>query len=104
MASAPQLARLALLAAGSVDIVLSLGPKHDWDVAAGALLVSEAGGRITTEKGAAMIFRQARPRQNGLVAAGTARHSAVDQFMERHEPPSPRRTTHPFGVRVSFQM
>ncbi len=82
VAHVPQLARLALLAEGSVDIVLSLGWKHDWDVAAGALLVSEAGGKITTERGAAMIFNQARPQQDGLVAAGILRHAAVQQFME----------------------
>lgn len=82
VAYVPQLARLALLAEGTVDIVLSLGWKNDWDVAAGALLVTEAGGRITTEHGQTMIFNQARAQQDGLVAAGILRHAAVQQFME----------------------
>lgn len=79
----PQITRLAMLAGSEVDIVLSLGPKHDWDIAPGALLVTEAGGKISDEQGHSMIFGQADPKQNGLVAAGAARHSAVMTYLER---------------------
>ena len=86
MSYTPQIARLALLAAGEVDVVASFGPKHDWDIAPGALLVTEAGGKITDEAGLAMTFGRANPRQNGLVAAGKARHAAVLKAMESKRP------------------
>lgn len=79
----PQITRLAMLAGSEVDIVLSFGPKHDWDIAPGALLVTEAGGKISDEQGRSMIFGQPDPKQNGLVAAGTARHAAVMTYLER---------------------
>ena len=82
MSYTPQIARLALLAAGEVDVVASLGPKHDWDIAPGALLVTEAGGKITDEAGLAMTFNQSTPHQKGLVAAGVSRHAAVMKAME----------------------
>ena len=79
----PTIARLTMLAGGEVDVVASVGPKHDWDIAPGALLVTEAGGKITDEAGLPMRFNQAIPRQNGLIAAGLARHAAVMKFMEK---------------------
>ena len=79
----PQITRLAMLAAGEVDVVASFGQKHDWDIASGALLVTEAGGKITDEAGRPMIFNHTTPRQNGLVAAGLARHAAVMKAMEK---------------------
>jgi myo-inositol-1(or 4)-monophosphatase len=82
MSYTPQIARLAMLAASEVDVVASFGPKHDWDIAPGALLVTEAGGKITDEAGLAMTFNQSTPHQNGLVAAGVSRHAAVMKAME----------------------
>ena len=82
MSYTPQIARLSMLAAGEVDVVASFGSKHDWDIAPGALLVTEAGGKITDEAGLAMTFNQSTPRQNGLVAAGVSRHAAVMKAME----------------------
>jgi myo-inositol-1(or 4)-monophosphatase len=83
MSHTPQITRLAMLAGSEVDIVLSFGPKHDWDIAPGALLVTEAGGKISDEQGHEMIFGRNDPKQNGLVAAGTARHAAVMSYLER---------------------
>jgi myo-inositol-1(or 4)-monophosphatase len=82
MSYTPQIARLCLLAAGEVDVVASFGAKHDWDIAPGALLVTEAGGKITDEAGSEMTFGRAIPRQNGLVAAGNARHNAAMKALE----------------------
>ncbi len=79
----PQIARLAMLAAGEVDTVLSFGWKHDWDLAPGALLVTEAGGLVSNEQGHEMIFNGPRAEQFGLVAAGPQRHAAVMEFMEK---------------------
>jgi len=61
--------RLSLVAEGRYDAMLRLRPAREWDVAAGSLLVEEAGGRITDRKGAALHFNQPDPLFNGLVAA-----------------------------------
>ncbi len=66
--------RIALAAAGRLDAVVALGAKHDWDVAAAALLVEEAGGRITDPTGAALVYNTPAARLPGLVAAGPALH------------------------------
>lgn len=63
--------KLALVAAGRYDGLVSLRPCHDWDVAAAVLLVSEAGGLVTTADGAALELNGATLRHQGLVAAGT---------------------------------
>jgi myo-inositol-1(or 4)-monophosphatase len=73
----PLLLRLAHVARGLADIALSLGMRNDWDLAAGHLLVQEAGGVITQSNGAQMIYNQTVPKQNGLLAAGKMRHGAV---------------------------
>jgi myo-inositol-1(or 4)-monophosphatase len=82
----PQIARLSKLAAAEFDVVVSFGHKHDWDIAPGALLVTEAGGKITDEQGQPMVFNRASPRQNGIVAAGLARHATVMKALEKTKP------------------
>ena len=72
--------RLALIAAGRADATLSLSAKSEWDLAAAALLVQEAGGKITDAAGAALSFNQPTPRIEGLVAASPALH---DLLIER---------------------
>lgn len=72
----PSLAyRLALVGAGRFDAMLTLRPSWEWDIAAGALIVSEAGGRITDQTGAPLIFNNADPRLNGVVAGGHPVHA-----------------------------
>ena len=78
----PLLLRLAHVASGKADIALSLGMRNDWDLAAGHLLVQEAGGVITQSTGARMIYNQPVPKQNGLLAAGKLRHGAVFAQLE----------------------
>jgi myo-inositol-1(or 4)-monophosphatase len=73
----PLLLRLALVAAGEIDAAVSTGHKNDWDLAAGALLVQEAGGCVTDLTGATMVFNQAQAFQRGLLAAGPNRHALL---------------------------
>ena len=74
----PSLAyRLSLVAQGRFDGMLTLRPSWEWDIAAGALIVSEAGGRITDKTGAPLAFNGTDPRLNGVVASGKAMHSAI---------------------------
>ncbi|CAN5217185.1 3'(2'),5'-bisphosphate nucleotidase CysQ [soil metagenome] len=73
--------RLAFVASGDIDAALSPLPKHDWDLAAGALLVTEANGSITTATGEAFRFNQRRAQQAGYVAADAALHRKILEVM-----------------------
>lgn len=60
--------KLALVAAGDAALTLSRGPKHEWDVCAGALLVEEAGGRVSDMYGAPLRYNQPLPKVPGVLA------------------------------------
>jgi len=60
--------KLALVAAGAAQATFSLGPKSEWDIAAGALLVEEAGGIVTDKEGHPLVFNQKNVLVNGIVA------------------------------------
>jgi myo-inositol-1(or 4)-monophosphatase len=66
------LLRLCRVADGSFDGMVALGRKSDWDVAAGDLIVGEAGGLVTDLTGAALIYGGPGMSQNGVIAAGPA--------------------------------
>lgn len=68
------LLRLALVAAGDWDGVLVLAEKADWDLAAGAVLISEAGGQVTTHAGEQLVFNRAVPAQRSVLASGNGLH------------------------------
>jgi myo-inositol-1(or 4)-monophosphatase len=69
--------RLSLVGEGRFDAMLTLRPTWEWDVAAGALIVTEAGGRVTDRRGAALRFNAAQPQLNGVVAAGPRLHDEI---------------------------
>lgn len=69
--------RLALVASAQFDATVALSPKHDWDLAAGDLIVHEAGGRVTDHAGAVLRYNGPKPIQRSLVAAGPALHAAL---------------------------
>lgn len=74
----PSLAyRLSLVAEGRYDAMLTLRPSWEWDIAAGALLAEEAGGRVTDKTGAALRFNNPDPRLNGVLAAGANLHAPL---------------------------
>lgn len=74
----PSLAyRLGLVAQARFDAMLTLRPSWEWDIAAGALIVAEAGGTITNQRGAPLRFNNADPRLDGVVAGGRAIHTTV---------------------------
>lgn len=50
--------KLALVAAGEVDATFSLGPKNEWDIAAGCLIIEEAGGKASDKNGQGFVFNQ----------------------------------------------
>ncbi|MEO9685704.1 MAG: 3'(2'),5'-bisphosphate nucleotidase CysQ [Tateyamaria sp.] len=78
----PSLAyRLALVGAGQFDAMLTLRPSWEWDIAAGALIITEAGGTITDRTGAPLRFNNTHPTLNGVVAGGrTVQNALVDRL------------------------
>lgn len=60
--------KLALVAAGRVAATWSRGPKWEWDVCAGALLVEEAGGIATDAVGGPLRYNQTHPKVRGILA------------------------------------
>jgi myo-inositol-1(or 4)-monophosphatase len=79
--------KLALIAAGRFDGLLSLRRTHDWDVAAALLILEEAGAVLTDAAGAPLRLNRDPPRHDGLVAAsGPALHALL---LERLQAPIP---------------
>jgi len=72
--------RLALVASGAFDAAFTAGQKSEWDMAAGDLLLREAGGLLTGIDGAPFTYNAANTRRNGLLAASSAFHK---QFLAR---------------------
>ena len=76
----PSLAyRLSLVGEGKFDGMLTLRDSWEWDIAAGALIVAEAGGTVTDRNGAPLRFNNPHPALNGVVAAGRPMHDALVQ-------------------------
>jgi myo-inositol-1(or 4)-monophosphatase len=74
----PSLAyRLALVAQGRFDAMLTLRPSWEWDIAAGDLIVREAGGQASDKTGQPLRFNNKTPTLNGVVAGGAAMQRAV---------------------------
>ncbi len=69
--------RLALVACGTFDAALAASSASDWDLAAGALLVQEAGGRFSDLAGCAVRFNRPDTQHPPLVAAGPRMHAAI---------------------------
>ncbi len=69
--------RMALVACGQVDSMMSLSSKHEWDIAAGDLIVREAGGRVTSHTGKDLIYNQPIPRLRSVICAGPEMHDAI---------------------------
>jgi len=65
--------KLALVAAGTADLNISVKPKNEWDVCAGDLLVREAGGRMFDLQGQGRRYNQEDPRIPGGLVAGNPR-------------------------------
>ena len=75
--------KIALVAIGAHDGTISLRPKSDWDIAAGDLLVSEAGGVMTDADGNRLIYNQDDVRNPNLVASGAVIYPALRTALER---------------------
>lgn len=86
----PSLAyRLALVAQGEFDAMITLRPSWEWDIAAGDLILREAGAVTSDRNGNPLIFNNKHPQVNGVIAAAKPLHTGLKNALK----PS---TTKPF--------
>lgn len=83
--------RMALVAAGRFDAAIVLSAKHDWDMAAGELIVREAGGVVTSKDGSVLQFGGPSAVQRSMVCAGPRLHALLIERLrhadfEKREP------------------
>ena len=69
--------KLARLAAGKADSVFRLTPKNEWDIAAGVILVAEAGGKARRRDGEAFVFNQQNTLVDGIIAASSQAYETI---------------------------
>ena len=69
--------KLAQVAQGKCDMTFSLVPKNEWDICAGTLLVTEAGGRATDLQGQPFRFNQPETLRAGLIATNGHLHAQI---------------------------
>jgi 3'(2'), 5'-bisphosphate nucleotidase len=77
--------KLAMVARGEVDLYVNTYTAfHDWDIAAGHILVSEAGGNVTGLKGQRIRYNASGAWQHfGLLATnGCLHHQAVHRLVQ----------------------
>lgn len=79
--------RLARAAAGDMSATVSISDKKEWDVAAGALLVEEAGGRVSDRTGEALRFNRRDPSVRGILAGATGAWERLRDLFSSPEPP-----------------
>jgi len=74
----PSLAyRLALVGEGRFDAMLTLRDAWEWDIAAGTVIIAEAGGIVTDRTGAPIRFNAPGARAPGVLAAAPGIHGAL---------------------------
>jgi myo-inositol-1(or 4)-monophosphatase len=73
---------LALTATGRIEAVATLEPENEWDVAAGALLIAEAGGTISDGRGHDLTFNRREPRYSGIIATSPHCPDAVSRQLK----------------------
>jgi myo-inositol-1(or 4)-monophosphatase len=69
--------KLARVSAGLADATWSRGPKNEWDICAGALLVLEAGGSCVDLDDEPFLFNRPFPKVNGIIADNRLIHQEV---------------------------
>lgn len=75
--------RLALVACGRGDATISLSGKAEWDLAAAAVIMDEAGGITTDHHGNPHPYNRETPRFPSLVASGKALHPLLIERTSR---------------------
>jgi len=71
--------RIAMVAAGEVDLVATLRWGREWDIAAAALIAQEAGAIVTVAFGRPLRFNSTRAEAFGVLASVPGIHQAAVQ-------------------------
>ncbi|SEM78870.1 myo-inositol-1(or 4)-monophosphatase [Sphingomonas gellani] len=69
--------RIAMVAADEADLVATQRWGNEWDVAAAALIATEAGATVTDALGQQLAFNQPVPRAFGVLVSAPALHAAA---------------------------
>jgi myo-inositol-1(or 4)-monophosphatase len=69
--------RLCLVAQGRHDGMMSFRNTWEWDIAAGSLIASRAGAKVTDGRGQPLRFNNPSPHTPGVLAAGPALHAEL---------------------------
>ncbi|MEM6578964.1 MAG: 3'(2'),5'-bisphosphate nucleotidase CysQ [Pseudomonadota bacterium] len=78
LAFRPSLAyRQSLVAEGRFDAMLTLRKTWEWDIAAGDLILREAGAVVSDRAGQPLRFNNPHPQVNGVVAANAELHDTI---------------------------
>jgi myo-inositol-1(or 4)-monophosphatase len=76
--------RIAMVAAGEADLVVTLRWGFEWDIAAAALIAEEAGAIVSGALGQPLAFNSASGEAFGVLASAPAIHqAAVERIRER---------------------
>lgn len=75
--------RLALVACGRGDATISLTAKAEWDLAAAAVIMDEAGGITTDHRGNPHAYNRESPKFTSLVASGKPLHPLLIERTSR---------------------
>lgn len=75
--------RMALLASGTGCLIFTAGRRSEWDLAAGAALLSAAGAQVSDIDGRALQFNQVEPSVRGLIAARPGIHAEARRMWQR---------------------
>jgi myo-inositol-1(or 4)-monophosphatase len=76
--------KLALVSAGLADVTFTLSPKNEWDVAAGAALVSSAGGHIQTLENSELRCNHRNPLLSGLIGCAPLLRDELVSLLHRY--------------------
>ncbi len=69
--------RLCLVAEGRHDGMMSFRNTWEWDIAAGSLIATRAGAKVTDGRGNPLRFNNPSPQTAGVLAAGPALHGEL---------------------------
>ena len=74
----PSLAyRLCLVAEGRFDAMLTFRKSWEWDIAAGTLILTEAGAKTSDRMGNELAFNNPHPQTEGVIASGHEMHAEI---------------------------
>jgi Archaeal fructose-1,6-bisphosphatase and related enzymes of inositol monophosphatase family len=74
--------RKALVSSGRFDPMKALNTKSEGDIAAGDLLITESGGKVTEHKGNQLIYNLKNISKKSIIGTGEGLH---DKIIERVE-------------------